>query len=426
MDVSSSKSEKYGKHWTAEEVNNMFAPTEDTIQTVRNWLISLGVSNDDIVETANKGWLGVDVPAWKAEEMFKTTYYEHESRSDGTLRLGCDSYHLPERVATYVDYVRPGIALSPPLRKRTFTRNTASRLGRPHRKRSPLMPRYSNSTELQSCGTAITPACLRALYNIPQASGSDEENAVGIYENASDVYSQSDLDKFFAKYAPQVPQGTHPSYNGIDGAPQPVQSGSPLVTGESDVDFSIAYSLIYPQNVVLYQVEEETPGGTANQVNREYTSFVNFLDAVDGSFCTSLDTSSGFSCGQVSLTKVVSISYSAPELAFSEPAADRTCNEFMKLSLQGTTFVLASGDFGVASHPPSSDSNGCVDRNNINSTTTTDGTVFSPQFPNTCPYVLSVGATMLTSNQTVNDPESVMLVPQSEISVGTATFSSSG
>jgi tripeptidyl-peptidase-1 len=116
----------------------------------------------------------------------------------------------------------------------------------------------------------------------------------------------------------------------------------------------------------------------------------------------------------------------------------------MKLSLQGTTFVFASGDFGVASHPPSSDSNGCVDRNNINSTTTTDGTVFSPQFPNTCPYVLSVGATMqvslgdntakslliisfrLTSNQTVNDPESVMLVPRSEISVGTAIFSSSG
>ena len=204
--------------------------------------------------------------------MFKTTYYEHESASDGTVRLGCDTYHLPERVASHVDYVRPGIALSPPLRKRTITRNAASTPSRPRRKRSRLVPRYSNSTGLQSCGTAITPACLRALYNIPQASGSDEENALGIYENQSDVYSQSDLDKFFAKYAPQVPQGTHPSYNGIDGAPQPVQSGSPLVTGESDVDFSIAYSLIYPQSIVLYQTEEVSPSGTANQVNREYTS----------------------------------------------------------------------------------------------------------------------------------------------------------
>jgi tripeptidyl-peptidase-1 len=124
------------------------------------------------------------------------------------------------------------------------------------------MPRYSNSTGLQSCGTAITPACLRALYNIPQASGSDEENTLGVFENESDVYSQSDLDNFFAKYAPQVPKGTHPSYNGIDGAPQPVQSGSPLVTGESDVDFSIAYSLIYPQNIILYQVSETKIGST--------------------------------------------------------------------------------------------------------------------------------------------------------------------
>jgi tripeptidyl-peptidase-1 len=287
------------------------------------------------------------------------------------------------------------------------------------------MPRYSNNTELQNCGTAITPACLRALYNIPQASGSDDQNALGVYENQNDIYSQDDLNKFFAKYAPQVPQGTHPSYNGVDGAPQPVQSGSPLVTGESNVDFSIAYSLIYPQSVVLYQVEEEPPNGSATEVENQYTGFVNILDAVDGSFCTDSDKSSGFDCGTIGLTKVVSLSYSSPELEWTNAAADRTCNEFMKLSLQGTTFVFASGDYGVASNPGSgSTGNGCVDRSNINSTTTTDGTVFNPQFPNTCPYVLSVGATMLTSNQTVDDPESVMNIP--EIQMGSATFSSAG
>ena len=169
------------------------------------------------------------------------------------------------------------------------------------------MPRYSNTTGLQNCGQAIrTPACIRALYDIPQASGSDEQNTLGVYENQNDIYSQDDLNKFFAKYAPQVPQGTHPSYTGVDGAQTPVQSTSPKVSGESNVDFSIVYSLIYPQSVVLYQVEEEEPNGSATQVEKEFTFFNNFLDALDGSFCTSDDRSSGFDCGTIGLTKVVS------------------------------------------------------------------------------------------------------------------------
>jgi tripeptidyl-peptidase-1 len=183
--------------------------------------VSYGISDTDIVVFANKGWVAANVPAPKAEEMFRTAYYEHESVSGGTMRLGCDHYHLPERISTHVDYVRPGIALSPPMRKRTVSRTQASR-HKAHKSSSRVTPSYSNSTELQNCGTAITPACLRALYGIPQASGSDDQNALGVYEDQNDVYSQDDLNKFFAKYAPQAPQGTHPSYHEVDGAPTPV------------------------------------------------------------------------------------------------------------------------------------------------------------------------------------------------------------
>ena len=419
-EVSHPRSSNYGRHWTAEEVDAKFAPSEETISTVRDWLISLGISNEDVRVTSNKGWVAVDLPAWRAEEMFKTTYYEHESLSDGTVRLGCDEYHLPERITGHVDYIRPGVTLSPPLRKRTVTR-TSAKPQKAHKKRSRVMPRFSNNTELQNCGSAITPTCLRALYNIPEASGSDDSNALGVFENQNDVYSQSDLDKFFAKYAPQVPSGTHPTINEIDGAPTPVPSSSSLVTGESNVDFSIAYSLLYPQSIVLYQTEEVAPSG-GDEVENEFTYSDNFLDAVDGSFCTDDDKASGFQCGNVGLTPVTSFSYSSPELQWTDSAADRTCNEFAKLSLQGYTFVISSGDFGPATHPDG-DSNGCVDRSSVDPAAT-QGTVFNPQFPNTCPYVLSVGATQLSSNQTIGDPESALLQP--DLSSGAATFSSSG
>ena len=132
------------------------------------------------------------------------------------------SYHLPEHVSVHVDYIRPGVALSPPLRKRTVKNhpNALRRHSGMPLKRDPLPPypiskRQSNTTGLEDCGSAITPACIRALYNIPAASGSDNQNALGIYENQNDVYSQDDLNLFFAKYAPQVPQDTHPTYIGI-------------------------------------------------------------------------------------------------------------------------------------------------------------------------------------------------------------------
>lgn len=99
--------------------------------------------------------------------------------------------------------------------------------------------------ELQDCGRNITPACLRALYNIPSAPTQvDSVNALGIYESG-DIYSQQDLNSFFAQYAPNVPQGTHPALDSIDGGEAPVAPGSEFNTGESDIDFDIAFSLIY-------------------------------------------------------------------------------------------------------------------------------------------------------------------------------------
>lgn len=52
------------------------------------------------------------------------------------------------------------------------------------------------------------------------------------------------------------------------------------------------------------------------------------------------------------------------------------------------------------------------------------GTIFSPDYPVDCPYILAVGATQLDRGETVNDPESVLFQPG--IGAPTATFSSGG
>lgn len=78
-------------------------------------------------------------------------------------------------------------------------------------------------------------------------------NSLGLYETG-DTYSQEDLNLFFQHFAPNVPQGTHPKLDSVDGGQAPVAPGSVWNTGESDIDMDIAFSLVYPQTVTLYQV----------------------------------------------------------------------------------------------------------------------------------------------------------------------------
>jgi len=71
---------------------------------------------------------------------------------------------------------------------------------------------------------------------------------------------------------------------------------------------------------------------------------------------------------------------------------------FMKLGLQGHSIFFASGDTGVGVRAGED----CLGFNR---------TIFSPAWPNNCPYVTNVGATKLYPNQSVTDPESAAMDP---------------
>ena len=119
-------------------------------------------------------------------------------------------------------------------------------------------------------------------------------------------------------------------------------------------------------------------------------------------------------CGVYRPTNVISASYGQAEADLPMNYTKRQCNEFMKLGLQGHSILFASGDYGVASFAGDGDADGCQGP---------EGKIFNPQYPGNCPYITSVGGTMLYADQTVLDGESVMHVNLG----GTASnFSSSG
>lgn len=186
---------------------------------------------------------------------------------------------------------------------------------------------------------------------------------------------------------------------------------------------------MYPQKVTLYQTGDTVEGA----------SFNNFLDAIDGSYCTSgggdnptydgiyPDTASGGykgaavcsyihdptvststrllistwgkqTCGAFTPASVISTSYGYNEADLSAAYETRQCNEYMKLGLAGVTFLYSSGDYGVAGN-----SGQCCTKAKCAGGTYNSGTTgtFNPAFPATCPYVTAVGATQIKPNTAV-------------------------
>lgn len=440
-EVSDPRSERYGKYLSMEEVHDLFAPIEDHVQTIKEWLQRSGIDGSRIVHSDNKGWLAFDATTEEAERLFRTEYYEHEHSQSDRVRVGCDEYHLPEHISQHVDYITPGVKMTQAV-KRTVKkekRNSHAQVSRvsnfvPQELGGHHHPEQDQpgAPDLSRCSYNMTPPCIRALYGIPLPTSKPHPgNGLGLYEQG-DYFAKSDLDLYWKNIYPEVPQGTYPTPQLIDGANYSVPAYSSLNSGESNIDIEMAFGLLYPQEVVLYQVDDQLyePAEVATT-----NLFNTFLDALDGSYCTYTaygetgddpsidpvypDTREGgyngqLQCGVYKPTNVISASYGQAEQDLPMKYVERQCNEFLKLGLQGHTIMFASGDYGVASFPGDGSANGCLGP---------DSKIFNPQYPSGCPYVTSVSGTMLYPGQKITDPESVM---QFDLGGSAVNFSSAG
>ncbi|KAL9113211.1 MAG: hypothetical protein Q9227_002546 [Pyrenula ochraceoflavens] len=371
----------------------MFAPTKETAETVVNWLTSEGIARGQIKQSSNKGWLAFDATVGEAEKLLHTVYDVYEDPSTSETAVACEAYHIPKVIQKHIDYITPGVKLLPigvgGEKKRGLSRRLPPA---PHMQHGPpgvtaFSANIVNGLDLDNCDMVITPACIKALYQIPNATKADPSNSIGIFEDG-DFYAQQDLNQFFANYTPYIPQGTHPISAFIDGAQAPVNVSA--AGGESSLDLELVYPLIYPQT---------------------------FLDGIDGSYCTYSaygetgndpidpvypDPMPGgyngpLQYGVYSPTNVISVSYSQQEYNHPVYYQLRQCNEFMKLALQGHTIVFSSGDTGVAGRAGDPAPNGCLGP---------DHTIFNPRWPDSCPYLTVVGGTKVYPGKSVFDPES--------------------
>lgn len=273
---------------------------------------------------------------------------------------------------------------------------------------SPSLPKQGtqidNSTNsidgLKTCDTVITPDCLRALYGIPVLTTANPANSFGIVEYTPQIYIQEDLDLFFSNYSKNQKQRS-PILNSINGGISGNRTQGFFLNAESDLDLEYGMTLVNPQPVQLYQVGDFIEGGSLN----------DFLDAVDASYCTfdggddpvqdgQYPSSRGGyegpkNCGGFAATKVISSSYAYNEADLTARYETRQCAEYAKLGLAGSTFLFASGDYGVSGNLFK-----CIEPRNKTLNVGNNG-IFNPSFPASCPFVTAVGATQLKANRTV-------------------------
>ena len=111
MDVSDPTSSNYGKYLSAEDVHDVFKPSDDAVNAVKKWLVEEGVNASDIICSANKGWIAVDLPAEQIERLLNTKYFEYSHSDASHIAIGCEAYSLPSSVRQHIDYVKPGVVL---------------------------------------------------------------------------------------------------------------------------------------------------------------------------------------------------------------------------------------------------------------------------------------------------------------------------
>ncbi|CAG8908338.1 unnamed protein product [Penicillium nalgiovense] len=382
MDLSNPHSSRYGQYLSIDEVHNLFAPTEKSVDDVRSWLESAGIAKDRIVQSANKQWIQFDADAEELENLLHAKYYLYSHAETGRSHVACREYHVPSSVREHVDYITPGISLREVTSVRRSSKQKRFVDGIPPILEPILLPIEELLNEAPSlCSQAITPHCIQQMYNISEGHSATEGNELGIFEGMGDVYAQEDLDLFFSKLYSKIPQGTHPILKSVDGGEAPTDTSR--AGPESDLDFQISYPIIWPQNSILFQ-------GDDMHYENHYTfrGFLNtFLDAIDGSYCSTIspldppypDPADGgykgsLQCGVYDTPKVISISYGSAEADLPISYQRRQCAEFMKLGTMGVSVLVASGDSGVSGRGGDPTPSNCLG---------TNGRIFAPDFPAT-------------------------------------------
>jgi tripeptidyl-peptidase I len=293
--------EMYGKHLSLEQVNRLVYPTAQGVAALVDFLLSNGVSTDQISFTEASHFVTARVSIEKAQQLLDTTYmeYTHENGLKTVRVAPGGTYSLPAHVAAAVDFVEPAVRFPTVQRKKPMKiAPGADSNARPH---------VGNGSLVND------PEFLHALYQVDTSAIKHVEgNLQAVVSFIGQYWNPKDLAEFNDIWAP---------LNKGRNITKQIGQNNPNDVGlEANLDTQYLTGIgTLVDTWVWYNSNQDTP-------------FLAWLLQV---------------ANTTKLPHVFSISYGEYENGLSKAYAFRVNNEFAKLAARGVSVMVAAGDSGA-------------------------------------------------------------------------------
>jgi tripeptidyl-peptidase-1 len=365
--VSTPGNPQYGQHLDADAVNALFAPSAETIAAVEAWLKAAWVSEI----TTDGHFINFATTVGTANSLLNTTFMTYQN--SGVSKIRATQYSIPDALVQHIDLVTPVTYFGKTVAQvPTFTRTKKQVEDNKRRRGDGTWPSENATATIDaSCQVSITPKCLKELYNVgsyvPDVK-SGSRVGFGSFLNQSALYA--DLFQYENVYNISAQNFSVILINGGTNDQDPATAQ----IGEADLDVENIVGISHPLPVTEFitggsppfipNVDEPT---AADNQNEPYLPYYQYL----------------LSQPNWALPQVISNSYGDDEQTVPYAYAVRVCNMIGMLGLRGITVLESAGDTGVGA--------ACISNDGTNTTQ------FTPQFPGSCPYILSVGGTQAVS-----------------------------
>ena len=196
---------RYGAHLSKEQVAEIVAPHPDTLELVGSWLAHHEIPSSAVSITHGGNWLTIyNVPLAKANTLLGAEYqvYHHVETNETVIRT--ISYALPAALHGCVQTVAPTTYFGAPRALRQTSKLVSNGPKLPN---GDLELQEASSTFVPGtpvpprCSSAITPTCLRMLYNtLTYTPKSTSINKLGVTGYLQQFASESDTTTFLTRF----------------------------------------------------------------------------------------------------------------------------------------------------------------------------------------------------------------------------------
>ncbi|KAF7857959.1 hypothetical protein EAF04_009316 [Stromatinia cepivora] len=382
-EVSDPSHHRYGQHLSADEVNDLIKPSDETYNLVHEWLQDNNIEAGSLEYSPARDWIKITIPIEDIESLLDTEYstYQHE---DGEYIVRTPEWSLPLHLHDHIETIQPTNSFFRPRAVAKTMKKVNEVTEYQALAPSNYKPPTVGQTAADVCNvSSVTPLCLRTLYGtIDYTVQAAHKNKMALTDYLGESNNRSDTKLFLEQYRPEAASAAYSfDVQIINGGnnEQGQENATELAAGkdlEGNLDSETMLGIGYPTPLIAYTTGGSPPftpdSQTPTDTNEPYLTWLQYmLDQKDKD-----------------LPGVVSNSYQDTEQTVPYSYAVSVCKGFAQLGARGVSVLFGSGDNGVGSDGT------CI--SNVDNSTT-----FLAMFPSTCPYVTSVGGTKFINPEVV-------------------------